>query len=71
MAMDLYNNMIGRILAQRIENKGRDPVEVILAALESGQLIISTNEISNRELKEPKELGYSQSGGLYIEGLSK
>jgi hypothetical protein len=36
--MDLYNNNVGRLLALDPANKDRDPVEVVIEALEAGRL---------------------------------
>lgn len=43
--MDLYNNNIGRSLAQDEQNAGRDPAEVIREAIEAGRLRVTPFEV--------------------------
>lgn len=45
--MDLYNNDVGRTLAQDPENEGRPPEEVILEAIEAGTLRTTPFEVES------------------------
>lgn len=66
--MDLFNNDIAQRLAIDPANQGRDPVEVIAEAIRDGQLVLSTDEISNRKIgMPPRHLSRKEKVEAYLE----
>ena len=59
--MDLYNNAVGRLLAIEPWNNGRDPVEVVKQAIDSG--IVMTQPVMIQGDSGEETGGYSKSGG--------